>query len=85
VSAGHHWTLRFAYTWLDTELIEDGVRSGRLSDSASHVGNAELTWAATRTRGWGCAASTVGPADASTATRPTFQGNDRLEYSRSAT
>ena len=38
------WSLNLNYTWTDTEAIVAGARSGKLSDTAKHVANAQLRW-----------------------------------------
>ena len=38
------WKLNLNYTWTDTEAIVGGVKSGKLSDTARHVANAQLQW-----------------------------------------
>lgn len=41
------WALRMKYTWTDSEVTEGGQKVGKLSDTAKHLANAELTYAAT--------------------------------------
>lgn len=41
---GERWLLSMNYTWTDSELIEDGVKVGKLSDTAKHMANTQLRW-----------------------------------------
>lgn len=41
------WSVSAAYTWTDSELIEAGEVVGKLSDTAKHIANAQVNWAAT--------------------------------------
>ncbi|ARU03795.1 TonB-dependent receptor [Comamonas serinivorans] len=38
-------TLNLNYTWTDSEAVVDGIKSGKLSDTAKHVANLQLNWA----------------------------------------
>ena len=38
-------SLNLNYTWTDSEAMVDGVKSGKLSDTAKHMANAQLNWA----------------------------------------
>ena len=38
------WSMGANYTWTDSELIEQGVVVGKLSDTAKHVASATLNW-----------------------------------------
>ena len=38
------WSMGANYTWTDSELEEDGVIVGKLSDTAKHVASATLNW-----------------------------------------
>lgn len=38
------WSLNLNYTWTDSESIVEGVKSGKLSDTAEHIANAQLRW-----------------------------------------
>ncbi len=38
------WALNLNYTWTDSEAIVEGVKSGKLSDTAEHVASAQVRW-----------------------------------------
>lgn len=38
------WSLGVNYTWTDSEAIVNGVKSGKLSDTARHLASAQLNW-----------------------------------------
>lgn len=38
------WLLSMNYTWTESELIQDGEKVGKLSDTAKHMANAQLRW-----------------------------------------
>lgn len=38
------WSLGVSYTWTDSEAIVNGIKSGKLSDTARHVASAQLNW-----------------------------------------
>ena len=38
------WLLSMNYTWTDSELIQDGEKVGKLSDTARHMANTQLRW-----------------------------------------
>lgn len=47
------WSASFNYTWTDSELITGGQVSGKLSDTAKHIANAQLRWEPSeRWSGW---------------------------------
>lgn len=39
-----NWTLRLNYTYTDSEIKQNGVANGPLSDTAKHMANATLRW-----------------------------------------
>ncbi|WP_449191803.1 TonB-dependent receptor domain-containing protein [Thauera sp.] len=47
VALAARWALSMNYTWTDSELIQDGEKVGKLSDTAEHMANAQLQWSAT--------------------------------------
>ena len=38
------WGLKAGYTWTDSEVIEGGVKNGKLADTARHLLHAQLDW-----------------------------------------
>lgn len=43
------WSIAANYTWTDSELQENGVTVGKLSDTAKHVANASINWTPNQT------------------------------------
>jgi len=80
VPLSERWALSGNYTWMDTELIEDGQKSGQLSDSANHVANLQSTWhVSDAARVW-LQAEYRGSSRRFDGDPDTLTGNDRLEY-----
>lgn len=38
------WSLRVGYTWTNSEVIENGVKTGQLALTAKHIATAQLDW-----------------------------------------
>jgi outer membrane receptor for ferrienterochelin and colicins len=74
------WHLDLTWTLMETELIERGERSGRLSDSARHVGNAQLAWDMTDNARLWLRAEYRGSSRRFDGDPADLSGNDRLEY-----
>lgn len=74
------WALNGTFTWLDSKLIEDGVRSGALSDSANRLGHVQLRWIPEdRLRLW-AEAEYRGSSRRFDGDPDRLTGNDLLEY-----
>ena len=74
------WTLNLNYTWTDSELITDGRKNGKLSDTAEHVANAQLRWDATEKLALWVRGEYRGESRRFDGDPKNLTGNNRLEY-----
>jgi outer membrane receptor for ferrienterochelin and colicins len=44
VQLNKDWSVRAGYTWTHSEVIEGGVKTGQLAQTAKHIANAQLDW-----------------------------------------
>lgn len=44
IALADRWSLGLNYTWTDSEAIVNGIKSGKLSDTARHVASAQVRW-----------------------------------------
>ncbi|MBU4609328.1 TonB-dependent receptor [Achromobacter sp. GG226] len=80
IALADRWSLNLNYTWTDSEAIENGVKNGKLSDTAKHIANAQLRWDATDRLNLWVTAEHRGKSRRFDGNPDNLTGNNRLEY-----
>src|SRR5690606_2418262 len=74
------WSLSLNYTWMDSELITDGEKNGRLSDHPDHIANAQPRWDATQKLALWLRGEYRGESQRFDGDPKNLTGNNRLQY-----
>lgn len=80
IALAPRWSLSMNYTWTDSELTTAAGKSGKLSDTAEHVANAQIRWDATEKLSMWVRGEYRGDSQRFDGETSALTGNNKLEY-----
>ncbi|MDX9698368.1 MAG: TonB-dependent receptor [Rhodocyclaceae bacterium] len=80
IALAERWSLNLNYTYTDSELVQAGSKSGKLSDTARHVANAQLRWDPSARYSLWLRGEYRGDSRRFDGDPASLTGNDQLEY-----